>query len=96
MLKANIPISGLEGEGEEDIVQEDNSVQAELEVMQVYSDGLGIDGQVGATVVLFQRNREPRVLRFHLGTATDHTVYEVELVGLLLALHLLRNKRDMG
>ena len=32
MLKANIHVSGLEGEGEEDIVQEDNSVQAELEV----------------------------------------------------------------
>ena len=45
-LKANIHVSGLEGEGEEDIVQEDNSIQAELEVTRVYSDGSGIDGQV--------------------------------------------------
>ena len=62
----------------------------------MYSDGSGIDGQVGEAAVLFRRNREPKVLRFHLGTATDHTVYEAELIGLMLALHLLRDERDVG
>ena len=28
--------------------------------------------------------------------AADHMVYEVELVGLMLALHLLRDERDVG
>ena len=96
MLKANIHVSGLEGEGKEDMVQGGNSVQAEMGVMQVYSDGSGIDGQVGAAAVLFWRGKEPRVLRYHLGMVADHTVYEVELVGLLLALHLLRDERDVG
>ena len=71
-------------------------MQAELEVMRVYSDGLGIDRQVGAAAVLFRQDREPRVLRFHLGMAADHTVYEAELIGLLLALHLLHDERDVG
>ena len=87
MLKADIHVSGLEGEDEEDMTQGNNSMQAELEVTRVYSDGLGIDGQVGAAAVLFQQDKVPRVLRFHLGTAPDHMVYEVELVGLLLVLH---------
>ena len=45
--------------------------------------------------MLFKRGEGPRVLKFHLGSITHHTVYEAELVGLLLALHLLRDKRDV-
>ena len=35
------------------------------------------------------------MVRFHLRTTADHTVYKAELVGPLLALHLLRSKRGM-
>ena len=45
--------------------------------------------------MLFMQDNEPKVVRFHLGTIADHTVYEAELVGLLLALHLLRSERDV-
>ena len=95
-LNAYIHVLGLEGEGEEDMVQGGNSGQAELGVMRVYSDGLGIDGQVGAAAVLFRWGKEPRVLRYYLGTVADHMVYEVELIGLLLVLHLLHDERDVG
>ena len=51
---------------------------------------------MGAAAVLFRQDKEPRVLRFHLGMAANHMVYEAELIGLLLALHLLRDERDVG
>ena len=32
-----------------------------------------------------------KTLRYYLGTADEHTVYEAEGVGLLMGLHLLKN-----
>ena len=34
-----------------------------------------------------------RVLRYHLGTAKQHTIYEAELVGLVLSLHLINTEK---
>ena len=73
----------------------DGQLQPEPEVMQLYSDGSGLDGQVGAAAVLLMQGEEPKVWRFHLGAIADHTVYKAELMGLLLALHLLRSKRGV-
>ena len=53
------------------------------------NDGIG----VGASAVLYSPGRHrPRVLHYHLGPSSDHTVYEAELVGTLLALELLRTE----
>ena len=38
----------------------------------------------------------PRILRYHLGPSTEHTVYEAEVVGALLALQLIRTGRRPG
>ena len=73
----------------------DGQLQPELEVMQLYSDGSGLDGQVGAAAVLLMQGEEPKVTRFHLGAIADHTVYKAELMGLLLALHLLRSEQGV-
>ena len=78
---------GLEGTG--------GLLQPELGVAQLYSDGSGLDGQIGAVVAMFKWDEEPRVVRFHLGSIADHTVYEAELAGLLLALHLLQNEQSV-
>ncbi|KAJ3473536.1 hypothetical protein NLI96_g12952 [Meripilus lineatus] len=59
--------------------------------VRVYSDGSGIDGQIGAAAALYINGRIKGKLFYHLGKATDHTVYEAELVGVLLAQHLLRS-----
>ena len=57
---------------------------------RLYSDGSDCDNGVGASAVLYRPGtEEPTVLRYHLGASTRHTVYEAELVGLLLAAHLL-------
>ena len=55
----------------------------------VYSDGSGLGGKAGAVVVLYREGTSPRVLRYSLGTLVQHTTYEAEAVGLLLALHFL-------
>ena len=60
---------------------------------RVYSDGSDFQGGVGAAAVLYAPGRRrPRVLHYHLGPSTDHTVYEAEVVGTLLALELLRTE----
>ena len=55
---------------------------------KVYSDGSGIEGGVGASVILYKLNRPMKIKRYHLGPQTKHTVF-AELVGIILALSLL-------
>lgn len=62
------------------------------EEIRVYSDGSGIDGGIGASAVLYRKGKQQRSLRFHLGSNTKHTVYEGELVGMILAAELLRTE----
>ncbi|KAG1773563.1 ribonuclease H-like domain-containing protein, partial [Suillus occidentalis] len=62
--------------------------------IQVYSDGSGYQGNIGAAAVLFRAGRQPRVLRFHLGSEDEHTVFEGEAVGLMLAAELIATEDD--
>ncbi|KAF5367638.1 hypothetical protein D9615_010583 [Tricholomella constricta] len=55
----------------------------------VHCDGSGYEGGVGASAVLFVNGIEKASLKYHLGPITKHTVYEAEIVGLTLGLHLL-------
>ncbi|OBZ78310.1 hypothetical protein A0H81_02657 [Grifola frondosa] len=64
--------------------------------IRVYSDGSDVDGGVGAAAVLFKPgNPGYKVLRFHLGSSDDHSVYEAEVVGLLLGTELLKTERSL-
>jgi ribonuclease HI len=64
--------------------------------VSVYSDGSGFEGGVGASAVLFINNTESKVLRYHLGSLKEHTVYEAEILGLTLSFHLLHSlKRQL-
>ena len=56
---------------------------------KVYCDGSCYQGGVGAAVILYKNNRPLKTHRFKLGTAEEHTVYEAELVGIILMLYLL-------
>ena len=60
-----------------------------LSYCKVYCNGSGFEGGAGASAVLYKDNHVVKSLHFYLGPLTEHTVYESELVGLLLALHLL-------
>lgn len=66
-----------------------------LEDIQVYSDGSRHKGKVGAAATLFRSGRPPRTLKFHLGKEKEHTVFEAEEVGLILAARLLATERQL-
>ena len=56
---------------------------------KVYCDGSSYEGGVGAAAVLYKNNHILKSIWYKLGTPEEHTVYKVELVGIILALHLL-------
>ena len=66
------------------------------EEIQVFSDGSAQGGKVGAAAILIRKDAPDHALHFHLGTDTKHTVHEVELVGMLLALHLIATEKRNG
>ena len=59
------------------------------EHIKIYTDGSLHDGNVGAAAVLTRNGKTMKSLRYHLGTASEHTVFEAELVGILMGLHLI-------
>ena len=63
------------------------------EEIQVYTDGSAINGKVGAAAVLIRAGTVQRTLHLHIGDESEHTVHEVELVGILLGLHLISTER---
>ena len=63
------------------------------ETIKVYLDGSAQNGKVGAAAVLIRPGKETRKLHYHLGTTDQHTVFEAELVGLILGLHLIKTEK---
>jgi ribonuclease HI len=61
--------------------------------VKIYMDGSMKDGAVGAGAVLVRQGHEDRVLKVHLGPDNEHEVYEAEVLGLQLGLHLLEQER---
>jgi ribonuclease HI len=61
----------------------------------VYTDGSGIDGRIGASAVLFEYGVEVSSLRLCLGSAEDHTVFEGEGIGGVLAMVLLGEIQEL-
>ncbi|KNZ77262.1 hypothetical protein J132_05972, partial [Termitomyces sp. J132] len=57
----------------------------------VFCDGSGYEGGIGASAVLFVDEKEKSNLKYHLGSSTEHTVYEAKIVGICLGLHALQN-----
>ena len=89
-LKRKAPIKVSMPRNKEDSKREDTHAKEEV---KVYSDGSIHDGQVGAAAVMYRKGKHIRSLRLHLGPAEDHTIYEAELVGLLLAIHLIATEK---
>ena len=57
---------------------------------KVYTDGSKIDGGIGASSVMLDTiKRQWSTLKHHLGSETDHTIYDAELVGILMAIHMI-------
>ena len=60
--------------------------------IQVFCDGSGYEGGIGASAVLYENNRVAKTLHYFLGSEREHTVYEAEGIGIVMALHLLKNR----
>jgi ribonuclease HI len=90
-LQHSTPINIVIPESKEESIQ----VEAHAtETIRVYTDGSSHNGKVGAAALLRRPGKPDRILRAHLGKAEHHTVYEAELVGILLGLHLIKTERN--
>jgi len=56
----------------------------------IYSNSSGLKGNVGSAAVWVKNSIAHHTLQLHLGKLTDHTVYKSELVGIILALEIVR------
>jgi hypothetical protein len=72
----------------------EDALRGDQSCIRLFSDSSGLDGGVGTAAVMYRPGQGPRVLRFHLSPLTDHTVFEAEAVGVILALHMLHFERD--
>ena len=65
--------------------------------IKIYMDGSGYKGNVGGAAVLYRKGvEEPeRVLRFHLGSLKQHTMFEGEVVGSILAAWMLKGRPEV-
>ena len=61
--------------------------------IQVFTDGSIIDGKVGAAAILTRPGQDHRTLHYSLGSAKEQTIHDVELVGLLLGMHLIKTEK---
>jgi ribonuclease HI len=58
--------------------------------IQVYTDDSGMDGQIGASAVLYRNGVKKSSLQMRLGPEGDHTIPAGEGIGLILGLELIR------
>ena len=86
----NIPLrTSIAGSKENSKIEDSNASES----IKVYSDGSENNGKVGAAAVILKPGQQPRILHYHLGSDTEHTVQEAELVGLLLGIHLIKTEK---
>ncbi|KAK6968920.1 hypothetical protein R3P38DRAFT_3149464 [Favolaschia claudopus] len=57
----------------------------------VYTDGSGFEGGVGAAAVAMKDGAVGDTRAFHLGSSGEHTVFEAEVTGAILALDIIGN-----
>ena len=62
----------------------------------IFTDGSCRGGKVGAAASLFINHEHVATLRYHLGKSADHTVFEAEAVGLILAAQLLLRNEEVS
>ena len=61
--------------------------------IKVYTDGSMQGDAVGAAAILYRNGKITHSLCFHLGSTEHHTIYEAEMVGLLLGIHLIKTEK---
>jgi ribonuclease HI len=59
----------------------------------IYTDGSEIDGRLGAAATIFENGRPTTTLRYHIGSSKHYGIPEAEIIGEILAAHLLVTTR---
>lgn len=67
--------------------------QDTTEPIKVYSDGSAQNGKVGAAAMLQRQGKPDHIIKLHLRSTKQHMVYEAELVGMLMGLHLIKTEK---
>ena len=67
--------------------------QAASDEIQIFMDGSIINGKVGAAAILTRPGKGHRILHYHLGKASEYTIVDAELVGISLALQLIKTEK---
>jgi ribonuclease HI len=64
-----------------------------IEKIKVYSDGSVQNSKVSAAAILWREGEPDHILKLHLGTTEQHTVYKAGLVGMILGLPLIKAEK---
>ena len=90
--KAPVPVEAiLEAK---DATKRFMTVVQDQEVVVVCTDGSLIEEGVGAAAVWLEQDQVHLSWKLHLGPAAHHTVFEAELIGLVLAMWMVIQKRE--
>jgi ribonuclease HI len=81
-------ITAYIADSKEEAVEEATGAMSDTHHLHIFTDGSGFEGGVGASAVLTDHGGQKHVRRLHLGHGEDHTVFEGEVVGVILALDL--------
>ena len=85
--KNNTPFQVSIPEDKEASIRESRLAREEI---KVYTDGSIHNGKVGAAAVMYRGGKRQKTLKLCIGESSEHTVYEAELVGLILGLQLIK------
>jgi ribonuclease HI len=88
-----LPIETYIADNKEEAIEDESKDEANI---RIYTDGSSQDGQVGAAAVLYHAQNNTitnptKILRYQLGTDKEHSVWDAEVVGGILALWLLKD-----
>lgn len=99
MIEKIKPVCRHPAHGEAVVMRIDDSKEAAVERLQeieadvkVFTDGSGEEGRIGAAAVLYRGFQPLKVMRCHLGSDKEHTVYEGECVGQSMAVELIQKE----
>jgi len=85
-------VSTLIADSKEDAIWDARRAEEDI---QIFTDGSGYQGGIGAAAILRRRGKPERVLRYHLGSDKHYTVFNGEQVGMLLGVELLNRERNV-
>ena len=66
--------------------------QVANEEIQVFTDRSIIDNKVGVVAILTRPGKNHQILHYYLGKASEYTIYDAELVGISMVIHLIKTK----